>query len=212
MAALEALSTRSASEIAALKHVVAEETETSHEAASALARAQAETMVLREQLTRVQEETAALRTSLRAREGEQDRGGDAFEAERAAAQRSVIEQRSRAERSRDALREARHLLGELAGALDRTVRSVHPVTRAADDDAPVDEPTQPGMPTYIEAMEGLEELVALRDDHIRELTTKLQLERDRLRAVERALRALEPNAGSLPSAEWAELLALVQRR
>jgi hypothetical protein len=67
------------------------------------------------------------------------------------------------------------------------------------------------MPTYIEAMEGLEELVALRDEHIRDLTTKLQLALDRTRAIERGLRALEQSAaGALPAGPWAELLALVQ--
>ena len=50
------------------------------------------------------------------------------------------------------------------------------------------------MPTYIEAMEGLEELVALRDEHIRSLTTTLQLERDRVRSIERVLQALEPSS------------------
>jgi hypothetical protein len=193
---------RAAAQIQALKHGLEQETKTAREAADKLAHALAESAVLRGQL-------AAAGAAAPAPEPKRD---EQLEAEHGAAQRHAAEQRIRADRFRDALREARHVLGELAGSLERSVSTIPPVPKAPHDDAGASEhPTQPGMPTYIEAMEGLEELVALRDEHIRDLTTKLQLERDRTRAIERGLRALEQSAaGALPAGPWAELLALVQ--
>jgi len=199
-------SEQAASQILALKHGLEQETETAREATDKLASALAECVVLRTQVAQARNEAQP------APQPEVDHG---------AAQRGVLEQRGRADRMRDALREARHLLGELAGSLERTVKTMPPVAKAPhdDDDGTSEQPTQPGMPTYIEAMEGLEELVALRDEHIRDLTTKLQLERDRTRAIERGLQALQnaqsgqgASPGGLPSVQLSDLLALVQSR
>jgi hypothetical protein len=187
-----------------LERMLAREIEKGREAAAELARVVAERMVLGEELARAQADAAGLRNALAALTHELD-------AERGAARRGVTEQRTQAERLRDALREARQVLGELSGALERASRPPPPDTRDSYDDTS-GEPTQPGMPTYIEAMEGLEELVALRDEHIRSLTTTLQLERDRLRAVERIVAVLEPSAHLLPAAAWAELVELLHRR
>jgi hypothetical protein len=186
-----------------LERMLARETEKGREAAAELARVVAERMVLGEELARAQSDAAGLRNALAALTHELD-------AERSTAKRGVTEQRTQAERLRDALREARQVLGELSGALDRASQPPPPATDGYDDTS--GNPTQPGMPTYIEAMEGLEELVALRDEHIRSLTTALQLERDRLRSAERIVSALEPNAHALPAAAWNELVELIRRR
>ena len=199
VAALEAAragAQQSASQIQAIKQGLAQETETAREVADKLARALAEGVVLREQLAHARPDPHS-------------------DAEQKAAEHNAAESRGRADRMRDALREARHVLGELAGALERTVKTMPPVAKAPHEDAESsDQPTQPGMPTYIEAMEGLEELVALRDEHIRDLTTKLALERDRTRAVERGLQALEASTatGTLPEAQWSDLMTLVRGR
>ena len=175
---------------AELERMLARETEKGREAASELARVVAERMVLGEELARAQADAAGLRNALAALTHELD-------AERGAARRSVIvEHRSRAERLRDALREARHVLVSWPARSTRVAS--HPVPPAADDDTPLDR-TQPGMPTYIEAMEGLEELVACVT------TTSARSRRscsssDRVRAVERIVAALEAERGPLPSA------------
>jgi hypothetical protein len=193
---------RAAAQIQALKRGLEQEIETGQEAAEKLARALAECVVLREQLaTASVAASAAPAPAAPVQNATEPQRADQLEAEH----------RLRADRMRDGLREARHVLGELAGSLERSISTIPPVPKAADGSDTSEHPTTPGMPTYIEAMEGLEELVALRDEHIRDLTTKLQLERDRTRAIERGLRALEANAaGALPAGPWAELLALVQ--
>jgi hypothetical protein len=186
-----------------LERMLEHETEKGREATAAHASVLAERMVLREELTRAQADVAGLRNALATLTGELD-------AERNTGRRGVTEQRARAERLHDALREARHVLGELSGALERASTPPPPEPLRQDDTS--GNPTQPGMPTYIEAMEGLEELVALRDEHIRSLTTALQLERDRVRSIERMVQGLEPSSHLLPTALWTELLQLMNRR
>jgi hypothetical protein len=127
--------------------------------------------------------------------------------ERDAAKREASEQRARAQSLAAALRQGRDLLDELSASVRRAAQGAGQTRSIERSEGASDAPTQPGLPPYIEAVEGLEEQVTLRDQRIVDLSSQLARERGRLSAVERVLRA-----GPIGPAELSQLLALLGPR
>jgi chromosome segregation ATPase len=184
-------------EISELKPSLARETEKNREAAEELARGAAERIVLRDALARAQHDAAVAREELQRIHSEQSRAGQGIATALDQARLAQLEQRGRVLELQEGFRDVRQVLEQLAGALDRG-----PGAHVFGDgeSAASGEPTQPGMPTYIEAIEGLEEQLTLRDQRILELSAQLAHDRGRLLSVQEALRRLRATGASEPFA------------
>ncbi|MFI5305863.1 MAG: hypothetical protein ACHQ53_00845 [Polyangiales bacterium] len=147
-------------QIGELDQSLAREIENSREVVAELGRASAERLVLREELARAQQDSASARERVEGRSAELTQS----------------------------LRELRELLGALSASVERVAAS--PSATAVGMQAGEGEPTEPGTPPYVQAIEGLEEQVTLRDQRIVELSAQLGRERGRLSALHAALSAL----------------------
>jgi hypothetical protein len=197
------------SNISELNQKLAREIESNREVGSQLGQAAAENGMLRETLSHNQAETARLRVAADRGGAEQGHRLAELGSERERAQRDAAEQQGRARRLSDGLLDVRELLGGLSVSVGRAILGarLEPQSRASDA------ATQPGMPLEIEAIEGLEEQVALRDQRILALSAELARERGRISAAVRTLEMQHTggDTAATTAAELKEILALLQR-
>jgi hypothetical protein len=179
--------------IGELHRTLERETKTETEIANQLARAAAETIALRDELERARAHAAELERALAA--------------ERGLAQRDANDQRGQAEQLARSLREVRRALYELPSSLAQVTQTSSMASVERAEGMPSDAPTQPGIPLYLEGLEGLEEQVTLRDRRIVELSDQLARERGRLTAVTRVLRQLSEEADATWLSRVNDLLA-----
>ncbi len=185
-----------------LDQAITRENEKTKEVADELARNAAEHLLRERELERVREELSTAQAR-----GEQVEQGSLV------LERDAAAQQQRAEALAAALAELRRTLEQLGASLEPARAGLQAAAPRFEEDAATPaETTQPGMPTYIEAIEGLEEQVSLRDQRIVELSGQLARDRGRLSALQTALRALQGAASEGPLAEQLEsLLALCER-
>lgn len=168
-----------------LERLLAHEGEGRRELEKELSSVRAEQLVARDELSRARGEVESLSRDLAEAEDGRGRREETLEAQRDAAQRGTAEQRRRVERLREALREVRDTLDAIGASVRDSAREGK--ERTSDPG----EPTQPGMPVHIEAIEALEGRVAARDDRIRQLETQLA------EAVDERAAAVEDHAGAI---------------
>jgi hypothetical protein len=91
------------------------------------------------------------------------------------------------------LRDLRELLGGMSAAVERVMSGPSVTAAGLETES---EPTEPGTPTFVQAIEGLEEQVSLRDQRIMDLSAQLGRERGRLSALHGALVALRADSNA----------------
>jgi hypothetical protein len=199
--------------ISELNQKLAREIETGREVSSQLGQAAAESIMLREELARARAETSDLRASMAHGGAEQGHRLEALGVDRDRAVRTAAEQQARARRLSDGLMDVRALLGELAVSLGRAIVGGSVSVAIEPQGSASNAPTEPGTPLEIDAIEGLEEQIALRDQRIVALSAELAGERGRVSAAVRTLEALHTSTeGGATSFELSRVLALLLQR
>jgi hypothetical protein len=161
------------SRILELEQRVMRETESRSDAGAGLAAAQAERIVLLEELSRARAKAASAHASLEESEAERTRSMQTFAQQLDAAHRGAAEPQVRAARHADALREAREQWNALGSALRAVLEQTGTWSGLDRPSGTGDDATQPGVPTYIEAVEGLEVQLAASEERVRQMQARL---------------------------------------
>lgn len=188
--------------VAELEQALAREKQNRAELEVELSRARAERMAVSEELSRAHDEVSQARASAQGRDTERARAFEALAGELDSARRAGAAPQARVDRQAETLRATRELLSELAvalrGVMERRGGDLAGSAGAEDD-------PHAGVPTYIEAVEGLEVELAAHQERVKQLES-------RLAAAAAAARELAANPElSSAVAEIAELRALLER-